>query len=168
MAKGNIALLAMFTVMYLVPVVLVSETRVAVIAGALFVGLFGVGLTLIRVLPLPARRNVTKLQGSFIALTSIAELIAVLTGLGIGFITDAWSPFGLLLVGSVAMHFLSLTIAYRRVADYFALTLVVVSFVLLVVQPITPLWDLWAIAGSIVAASTALYIVELSRFLRRL
>ncbi|WP_297555709.1 hypothetical protein [uncultured Actinomyces sp.] len=163
--KGNIVLLSIFTAMYLAPIALASSIRNVLIAIALFVVLFAVGLAITRA-PLAPSKRPTKRQAGLVGLTSMLELVAVIAGLIIGFVADAWWPFGVLLVGSVALHFLTLLLAYRRRSDYFALTLVVVAFALLVVSPISPLWDLWAVAGGIVAACTALYIVEPARTLR--
>ena len=168
-AKANIGLLSFFTVLYLVPLFLTSSMRISLIAVGVLLIVFGVGLvTAISKRRAPGElREISKAEATFIGVTSFLEFVAVIIGLAIGFISDVWWPFGLLLVGSVVLHFFSLTLAYRRPADYFAFACVVVAFVLLIVNPLSPLWDLWALVGAIVAATTALYVVELARTLRK-
>lgn len=164
----NISFLCAFTMLYLAPILLASPTYVAPLSIGAFLSIFGIGFVVMSLTAHSSNRmrKASKRQANFIALTSFTEFIAATIGLVIGLATDTWWPLGPLLVGTVALHFLSLTMVYHRIVDYYALTLTVMTLVLLVAAPISPLWNLWAVSGSIVAACTTLYIVELSHTLR--
>lgn len=167
----NIGFLCTFTILYLIPILSTSSVYLAFLAAGLFLALFGVGLVFTRLVtssPAKIHKVRSRKQAVLITITSFAEFGAAAIGLWIGFWLDIWWLFGILLAGTVAVHFLSLTWTYRRTLDYYALTLAIISLLLLITSPMPLLRDLWAVSGAIMASCTALYVVELSCTLRSL
>ena len=163
--RQNVIMLCMFTIVYLVPIGLASSMRMRLLAIGIFLAVLIVG-SAIALTGTPSRRIPTSRAEKFVGLTAFGESIAAIVGLIVGFVTGNWWPFGVLLLGSVALHFISLAVAFFRRADYIAIACIFISLTMAIVNPLETLWDSWAIAGALAAGSTAMYVIVIGRSLR--
>ena len=101
-----------------------------------------------------------------VGVTSMLEFAASLAGLVAGWVTGKWWWLGALLLSSVALHFVALTVAFRRPIDVFLRPVACVGAAIALSAPAADLWNHWAVAGGLVAGCTAAYSFAMFRSLK--
>ncbi|WP_058235483.1 hypothetical protein [Devriesea agamarum] len=165
--KNNAIFLIIFTLIYLAPLI-IADCWVARISGmCAAVMVFLIGVLIVRKRPGVTRR-LSKTQGLAVGMTSIAEFFAVVVGLLAGFTMDKWWWFGVLTLGAVTVHFVALTVAFRRPIDGALLPVMVIASAIVILAEPHDLWNYWSVAGSLAAGCTATYAFAMVTFLRRM
>lgn len=163
--RNNAYLLVVFTALYLTPLVFANSWH------ARGLGVAGAGLVFVVAIAIyikaPGRlRRMSRAEGVAVGVTSMLELAASLAGLVAGWATGNWWWLGTLLLSSVAVHFVSLTVAFRRPIDVFLLPVACVGAAIALSAPASDLWNYWAVAGGFVAGCTAAYSFAMFRSLK--
>lgn len=163
--RSNAYLLVVFTALYLVPLVFANSWHARGL-GAAGAGLVFVVAIAIYIKTPGKLRRMSGAEGVAVGVTSMLEFAASLAGLVAGWVAGKWWWLGALLLSSVTLHFVALTVAFRRPIDVFLLPVACVGAAIALSAPAADLWNHWAVAGGLVAGCTAAYSFAMFRSLK--
>lgn len=152
----NTALLQLYTVFYLLPSIFSSRPEIQIWSAWIFLSTTITGF-IVNHYDSPEQKNATALQSTWVVRTSKLEGVATLTGLILGSLLQAWWIFGTLITGAATLHFISLSLAYKRHLDFLATIIGGFAFLLTLIHIPPSLWDDWAFAGGLLAGITLNY-----------
>lgn len=156
----NSVLLFLFTIFYLLPLFGKVSWEVRGLGfGFLITGCFAGAL-----LPLKTAKEARHpIALSAVDITSILELVAVSTGFIIGCVWGRWWYLAPIVLSSVVVHYTALSVAFRRICDFVALPCSGMALIIALAAPADTYIKYWALAGGIIAGTTALYAITLCR-----